>query len=130
VEIVSYKARVFGDPYLRTGAIMAMVLFGGSLVGFVVAPLIGRLVATMQRSSRQGAGELGEIFFLLFLGAVVFWLYYRVHHRPGIGAPSGVAQPEVLNSADSEPRSCKVKVENWTDDPSFSEGAGVCTVAG
>lgn len=79
VEIVSYKARVFGDPYLRTGAIMAMVLFGGSLVGFVVAPLIGRLVATMQRSSRQGGGELGEIFFLLFLGAVVFWLYYRVY---------------------------------------------------
>jgi hypothetical protein len=33
----------------------------------------------MQRSSRQGGGELGEIFFLLLLGAIVFWLYYRIY---------------------------------------------------
>jgi hypothetical protein len=79
VELVSYKAKVFGDPFLRTGAIMAMVLFGGSLVGFVVAPAFGKLVGTMQRSSRQGGGELGEIFFLLLLGAIVFWLYYRIY---------------------------------------------------
>jgi len=35
VEIVSYKARMFGDPLLRTAAIMAVVLFGGSLIGFL-----------------------------------------------------------------------------------------------
>ena len=79
VEMVSYKARVLGDPFLRTGAIMAMVLFGGSLVGFVVAPAIGKIVSTMQRGSRQGGGELGEIFFLLLLGVIVFWLYYCVY---------------------------------------------------
>ena len=79
VELVSYKAKVLGDPFLRTGAIMGMVLFGGSLVGFVVAPGIGKLVGAMQRSSRQGGGELGEIFFLLLLGAAVFWLYYRIY---------------------------------------------------
>jgi bacteriorhodopsin len=33
----------------------------------------------MQRSSRTRGGELGEIFFLIFLGAVIFWLYYRVY---------------------------------------------------
>lgn len=79
VEIVSYKAKVLDDPFLRTGAIMGMVLFGGSLVGFVVAPLIGRAVVSMQRGSRQGGGDLGEIVFLLLLGVVVFWLYYRVY---------------------------------------------------
>ena len=79
VEMVSYKAKVLGDPFLRTGAIMGMVLFGGSLVGFVVAPLIGKLVGGMYRGSRQGGGELGEIFFLLLLGAAVFWLYYRIY---------------------------------------------------
>lgn len=79
VEIVSYKAKMLDDPLLRTGAIMGMVLFGGSLVGFVVAPLIGRAVVSLQRGSRQGGGEMGEIVFLLLLGVVVFWLYYRVY---------------------------------------------------
>ena len=93
VEIASYKAKVLGDPFLRTGAIMAMVLFGGSLVGFVVAPMIGKLVGTLQRGSRQGGGELGEIFFLLFLGAAVFWLYYRVY----ITGPESVLPTEWRN---------------------------------
>lgn len=79
VELVSYKAKTFGDPLLRTGAIMGMVLFGGSLVGFVVAPAIGKIVGTMHRGSRKGAGELGEVFFLLVLGAAVFWLYYQIY---------------------------------------------------
>lgn len=79
VELVSYKARRFGDPLLRTAAIMAMVLFGGSLVGFVVAPAITRLVAVMHRGSRQQGGEFGGLVFLAVLGGVIFWLYYRVY---------------------------------------------------
>ena len=80
VEIVSYKAKMFDDALLRTAAIMAMVLFGGSLVGFVLAPAIGVLVDAMHRGSRQSAGRLGEILFLLGLGVAVFWLYYRVYN--------------------------------------------------
>jgi hypothetical protein len=80
VEIVSYKVKMFDDALLRTAAIMAMVLFGGSLVGFVVAPAITVLVSTIHRGSRRGAGQLGEIFFLLFLGVAVFWLYYRIYN--------------------------------------------------
>lgn len=79
VEMVSYKAKIFGDPFLRTGAIMGMVLFGGSFVGFVVAPAIGKLVGVLHQGSRKNGGELGEIFFLLLLGTVVFWLYYRIY---------------------------------------------------
>lgn len=79
VEIVSYKARAFGDPMLRTAAIMAMVLFGGSLVGFVVAPAITSLVAWMHSHSRREGGELGGVLFLAVLGVVIFWLYYRVY---------------------------------------------------
>jgi hypothetical protein len=80
VEIVSYKVKVLDDLMLRTAAIMAMVLFGGSLVGFIVAPGISLLVAGMHRHSRQGAGQLGEILFLLALGVVIFWLYYRIYN--------------------------------------------------
>jgi hypothetical protein len=93
VELVSYKARMLGDPLLRTAAIMGVVLFGGSLVGFVVAPAIGKLVTLLLRGSRQGAGELGEIFFLLALGAAVFWLYYQVY----IVGPESVLPAEWRN---------------------------------
>lgn len=80
IEIVSYKVKMFDDALLRTAAIIAMVLFGGSLVGFVIAPAIGALVNSTHRGSRLGAGQLGEILFLVFLGILVFWLYYRVYN--------------------------------------------------
>src|SRR4051812_38593261 len=55
VELVSYKARMFGNPVLRTAAIMGMVLFGGSFVGFVVAPAINVLIGGLHHSSRRRA---------------------------------------------------------------------------
>lgn len=79
VSLVSYKAQMIDDAMLRTAAIMAMVLFGGALVGFVVAPAIGVLVGWLHQSSRRQWGDLGEILFLLALGVIVFWLYYRVY---------------------------------------------------
>jgi hypothetical protein len=79
VELVSYKAKMIDDEYLRTGAIMGMVLFGGSLVAFLVAPGIALLVGSLHRTSRQNWGGLGEVFFLLLLGAFVYWLYYRIY---------------------------------------------------
>lgn len=95
VEMVSYKAKMIDDVWLRTLAIMGMVLFGGSLVGFVVAPAIGTMVGWMHRSSRQSWGGLGEMMFLLLLGAVIFWLYYRVY----IVGPESVLPVEWENPA-------------------------------
>jgi hypothetical protein len=79
VELVSYKAKMVDDPLLRTGVIMGMVLFGGSLVAFLVAPGITLFVQALHRTSRQNWGGLGELFFLLALGVAVFWLYYRIY---------------------------------------------------
>jgi hypothetical protein len=79
VELVSYKARVFGDPLLRTAAIIGMVLCGGSLVGFVVSPALVTLVASMHRGSRERGGRTGAALFLTLLGVGIFWLYYRVY---------------------------------------------------
>ena len=78
VELVSYKARVIDDVILRTAAIIAMVLVGGSAVRFVVAPALSFIVGSLHGSSRQ-RGELAEVVFLTALGVVVFWLYYRVY---------------------------------------------------
>jgi Mg2+/Co2+ transporter CorB len=79
VELVSYKARMIDNLLLRTATIMGMVLFGASLVAFLVAPAISTLVGALQRGSRQGWGGMGEMAFLTFLGIVVFWLYYRIY---------------------------------------------------
>jgi hypothetical protein len=81
IGLVGYKAKVIQDPFLQTGAVIAMVLFGGSLVAFVLSPSIETLVATLRRGSRRGMGELGEVLFLLALGGLVFWLYYRMYIR-------------------------------------------------
>ena len=77
-NIVAYKSDEIGEPILRTGAVIFLVLAGSALVAFVLAPLITRLVQSLHLKSRQGAGELGEIIFLVVLGAGVFWLYYQV----------------------------------------------------
>lgn len=79
VELVSYKARMIDDLWLRTAAIMGMVLFGASVVTLLVAPAIGVMVGMLHRGSRQSWGGLGEAFFLVLLGCGVFWLYYRIY---------------------------------------------------
>src|SRR5258708_1589468 len=76
-EIIAYKARMIGDGLLRTLFIMCFVLFGASLVAFAVAPGLIWLVQSLRRTSRSNAGQLGEGFFLIALGVLIFWLYYR-----------------------------------------------------
>jgi hypothetical protein len=87
-SIVSYKAGVIGDPFLRTAVVMLLVLFGSSLTAFVVAPALGSAVRWLHQSSRQSAGGLGEVLFFIVLGVVVFWLYYRLSlHGPAAIVP-------------------------------------------
>ncbi|WP_438479647.1 hypothetical protein [Oleiharenicola lentus] len=76
-EIVAYKGRLITDGLLRTLFIMGMVLFGGSLVAFAIAPGIGWVVQSLRKTSRSNAGGMGDVIFLFMLGGLVFWLYYR-----------------------------------------------------
>jgi len=94
VGLVSYKAKVIHDPLFRTAVIMGMVLFGGSVVGFVMMPAIGGFVGFLHRGSRRRLGELGEMGFLVALGFFVFWLYYRMY----ILGPEHLLPPEWRNS--------------------------------
>jgi hypothetical protein len=77
-SIVAYKAGVIADPFLRTIVVMLFVLFGSSVTAFVVAPGLAGVVRWLHTSSRRQAGELGEGLFILGLGVLVFWLYYRL----------------------------------------------------
>lgn len=77
-NVVAYKSGRIGDPFLRTASVMLLVLVGSALVAFVFAPAVVRVVRSLHAGSRRGAGELGEIVFLVSLGAGVFWIYYRM----------------------------------------------------
>ena len=57
VEIVNYKAKLVGEPLLRTALIIAMVLCGGSLVAFIFAPLNEKLVQARHREGKQPESE-------------------------------------------------------------------------
>lgn len=94
VEIVSYKSRQIADPWLRTGFIMGMVLFGASFVTYAFAPAVAFLVRSLHQGSKQRGGWLGELLFLAVLGAVVFWLYYQVY----IVGPESLLPAEWENS--------------------------------
>jgi hypothetical protein len=74
--MVGYQCERIVDPWLRTTVVIGLVLFGGSLVAFLVAPGLERLVRWLQRTSRAQAGGVGEAVFLLGLGAAIFALYY------------------------------------------------------
>ena len=76
-NIVAYKAEEIDEPFLRTTVVIFLVLAGSALVAYVFAPMIVKIVQSLHKGSRNGAGELGEICFLLLLGAGVFWLYYQ-----------------------------------------------------
>lgn len=79
VELVQYKVKDIGDPLIITACIMGVVLFGGSLVAYLIAPALSWTISSMHRGSRQTAGMIGETLFLILLGALIFWLYYRVY---------------------------------------------------
>jgi hypothetical protein len=76
-EVVAYKAKLIHDGVLRTVFIMGMVLFGSSVVAFAVAPGLIWSVQSLRKTSRSTGGGAGEGFFLIGLGALIFWLYYR-----------------------------------------------------
>lgn len=82
-NLISYKAEMIPDAFLRVVVIILLVLFGGSLAAFAVAPGLEALVRNLHRGSRNEAGRVGEVVFLLALGTVVFWLYYQMYiHGP------------------------------------------------
>ncbi|HEY4299862.1 MAG TPA: hypothetical protein VGM73_03235 [Candidatus Didemnitutus sp.] len=77
--VVSYKGQTIGDGILRTLFVMGMVLFGSSVVAFAVAPGITWIVQSMRQTSKSAAGRIGEVGFLVVLGLVIFWLYFRTN---------------------------------------------------
>ncbi len=78
-NLISYKTEMIHDPFVRVIVLIVLVLFGSSIVAFAVAPGLEATVRFLHHGSRNEAGLLGEIAFLLLLGAGVYWLYYQFY---------------------------------------------------
>ena len=78
-NLASYKTEMIHEPFLRVGAVIALVLFGGALVAYALSPALETVVRSLHHSSRREAGIVGEIAFLAVLGVLVFWLYYQYY---------------------------------------------------
>lgn len=76
-EIAAYKARLIHDGILRTLSIVGLVTLGASLVAFAIAPGILWILQSLRKTSRSTGGGVGDVIFLIGLGALIFWLYYR-----------------------------------------------------
>jgi hypothetical protein len=83
--IVGYQAERIGEPWLRTVVVIALVLFGSSLITFLVAPGLESFVRWIHRTTKAQAGGWGEAGVLIGLGAVVFWLYFLMSNQ-GVAA--------------------------------------------
>jgi hypothetical protein len=93
-SLVGYKSELIDEPFLRTLAVIFLVLFGSSLVAFVFAPAIGMAVNSLLRGGRRNGGQLGEVLALLVLGAGVFWCYYQLcNHGPSALLPADWRNP-------------------------------------
>jgi hypothetical protein len=93
-SLVGYKAELIEEPLLRTLMVIFLVLCGASLVSFVLAPAIGAAVNAIYRGSQRSAGQLGELIFLVVLGAGVFWCYYQLcNHGPAALLPAEWRNP-------------------------------------
>jgi hypothetical protein len=95
-NLISYKAEVIRDPLIRVATIILLVLFGGSVVAFAIAPGLEAIVRGLHRGSRHEAGRVGEAVFLVVLGAAVFWLYYEMY----INGPQSLLPRAWENHAD------------------------------
>ena len=94
-SIISYKSEMIYDHVLRVAVIMGMVLFGSSVVAFLIAPALESVVRGLHRSSRQNAGVFGEVIFMSILGLAIFWLYYQVYiHGPASILPAEWVNPK------------------------------------
>jgi hypothetical protein len=78
-SIISYKAQLIRDGILRTGFVIAMVLFGSSVVAFLVTPGIEGGLRLLHRTGRKRAGIWGEVGVVGVIGLIVFWLYFRAN---------------------------------------------------
>jgi hypothetical protein len=76
-SIITYKSGIIHEELLRTLFVIGMVLFGSSVVAFIIAPAIETLVRMLRRKSRESGGDLGEMLFLVALGVAIFCLYYE-----------------------------------------------------
>lgn len=77
-ELATYKADLIPNDHVRVLALMTFFAFGISIIAYVFTPMIERFFFRVHAVSKFGAGRLGDIFFILLLLGLVYFLWYVV----------------------------------------------------
>lgn len=91
-ELIYYKAQLIGDVHGRTAVVMVSLVFGISLLAFVLVPFFeGGLESLRKSHRRHGAMAMLTITVLLIAG--LYFVYY-IKMRSGM---EGILPPFMLN---------------------------------
>jgi hypothetical protein len=77
-EIATYKSVLIPNAYVRVGALMAFFAFGIAVIAYVFTPMIEKFLLRLHAVSKFGAGRLGDLFFVLLLLSLVYFLWYVI----------------------------------------------------
>ena len=74
-ELLIYKAESIVNPWLKTLAVIGILIFVISVVAFALVPFVQGGLESLRKSDKRH-GPIGEMVFTLFLVAFIYALYY------------------------------------------------------
>ena len=77
-ELATYKATLIPNDYIRVFVLMSFFAFGISIIAYVFTPMIERFFFRLHAVSKFGAGRLGDVFFVVLLLSLVYFLWYVI----------------------------------------------------
>lgn len=78
-DIAIYKLRVIDDPHQRVTIIIVMLLFGFSIVGFFITPLLEGLIERVYHTGKRSIGFIGGFGVLLLVCYATYQLYFQIY---------------------------------------------------
>jgi hypothetical protein len=77
-ELATYKSALIPNNFVRVAILMAFFAFGISIIAYVFTPMIEKFFLRLHAVSKFGAGRLGDVFFVLLLLSLVYFLWYVI----------------------------------------------------
>ncbi|PJF38762.1 MAG: hypothetical protein CUN55_16345 [Phototrophicales bacterium] len=91
-EYIAYKCDLIADPWMHTGVLMVSLVFGISILAFVLVPFFEGGLDTVHRTHKKHGPLAGFMVTLLIIAGLYFIYYFKVLH--GI---EGILPPFMLN---------------------------------
>ncbi len=74
-DYVSYKCELIEDPWIRTGAVISALVFGISILAFVLVPFIEGGLETV-RKTHKSHGPLADFLVTCLILVALYFIYF------------------------------------------------------